>query len=155
MAIDPGTTESAWVVLDGTVPVSFGKAPNHSVLNLLRWPHPDAAYDELVIEQVESYGMPVGREVFDTVFWAGRFAQASRAGHHLLPRRAVKLALCGSPRANDATVRAALLDRYGGRHAKGSKHAPGPLHGMAGDVWQALGLGLAFLDTEDDRRAAR
>jgi hypothetical protein len=28
-----------------------------------------------VIERVESYGMAVGREVLDTMFWAGRFAR--------------------------------------------------------------------------------
>ena len=33
--------------------------------------------DVVVIEKIESYGMAVGAEVFDTVLWAGRFAEAA------------------------------------------------------------------------------
>jgi hypothetical protein len=33
--------------------------------------------DVVVIEKIESYGMAVGAEVFDTVWWAGRFAEAA------------------------------------------------------------------------------
>jgi hypothetical protein len=107
-------------------------------------PPPRAAGD---IEEIASYGMPVGREVFQTVFWAGRFAQAwSPAPFVLLPRRAVKLALCGSSRATDATIRQALIDRYGpGREkAIGSKKAPGPLYGLKKDLWSALALGVTY-----------
>ena len=82
--------------------------------------------DVVVIEQVESYGMAVGREVFETVRWAGRFEEAAHpVPVALLPRRTVKLHLCGSPRANDGNVRMALLDRFGGRElAVGRKSSP-------------------------------
>jgi hypothetical protein len=50
--------------------------------------------------------MAVGAEVFDTVLWAGRFAEAAhRVPVVMLPRRAVKLALCGDSRAKDANIR--------------------------------------------------
>lgn len=82
--------------------------------------------DVVVIEKVESYGMAVGAEVFDTVLWAGRFAEAAhRVPVVMLPRRAVKLALCGDSRAKDANIRQALIDRFGGSAAVGRKAAPG------------------------------
>jgi hypothetical protein len=98
-----------------------------------------------VIEKVESYGMAVGAEVFDTVLWAGRFAEAAhRVPVVMLPRRAVKLALCGDSRAKDANIRQALLDRFGGSAAIGRKAAPGPLYGIARDVWSALAIAVTY-----------
>ena len=59
--------------------------------------------------------------------WAGRFAEAAhRVPVVMLPRRAVKLALCGDSRAKDANIRQALIDRFGGSAAVGRKAAPGP-----------------------------
>lgn len=161
LALDPGCENSAVVSLwadkiDGFI------MPNQE---LLRWLGHDIddSYTRgwtLVIEQVESYGMPVGREVFETVFWSGRFAQAwaARGGVWILmPRRAVKLALCGSPRATDATIRQALVDRFGpGKdRAIGRKASPGPLYGIKADMWQALALGVVYQEmTQNDRSLA-
>jgi hypothetical protein len=101
--------------------------------------------DVVVIEKVESYGMAVGAEVFDTVLWAGRFAEAAhRVPVVLLPRRAVKLALCGDSRAKDANIRRALIDRFGGQAAIGRKASPGPLHGISRDVWAALAIAVTY-----------
>lgn len=146
-AIDPGPTESAWVMFDGTRPYDFDKEPNDELLMRL---HDIADPKVVVIEQVRSYGMPVGAEVFDTVHWSGRFHEAAaQRGWEvwLLPRKDVKLHVCGSPRANDATIRQALIDRFGGKDkAIGKKANPGPLHGAKADVWQAAALGLTWAD---------
>lgn len=117
LAIDPGSSQSAWLQFDGTRPRGFGLTANDVLVRALRT---GGLPDVVVIEKVESYGMAVGAEVFDTVFWAGRFAEAvHRIPVVLLPRRAVKLALCGDSRAKDANIRAALLDRFGGSAAVG------------------------------------
>jgi hypothetical protein len=122
LAIDPGSFQSAWLRYDGTRPVGFGITANDILVRALR---SGGLPDGVVIEKVESYGMALGAEVFDTVLWAGRFAEAAhRVPVVLLPRRAVKLALCGDSRAKDANIRQALTDRFGGSAAVGRKAVP-------------------------------
>lgn len=151
LAIDPGTADSAYVVLNNGVLGVHDKVPNADVLGMAQ--HYD--HDEVVIELVASYGMPVGREVFETVFWAGRFHQATKTRAYGLYRQEVKLHLCKSPKANDASIRMALIDRYGpGREkAIGTKKAPGPLYGVTKDVWAALALAVTWHDTRAQRVA--
>jgi hypothetical protein len=150
MAIDPGTRESAWLVYRGGVPQRFGIAANDELLAMLRAAADHLTLDVLVIEKIESYGMAVGAEVFDTVWWAGRFAEAAYpVPVVMLPRRAVKLALCGDSRAKDANIRAALIDRFGGSSAVGRKADPGPLYGIAKDVWSALAIACTYADTKE------
>lgn len=143
LSIDPGTKMSAVVFLKDGVPVVHGKFDNeHVVMGLPKW-----IYDTLVIERIASYGMPVGAEVFDTVLWAGRFWQASTAPVHFLPRMKIKQHLCHSQKANDATIRCALIDRFGGREAAiGNKAKPGVLYGIKADVWAALAVAVTFAD---------
>ncbi len=92
-------------------------------------------------------GMAVGREVFATVFWSGRFAQAWSEHHgnggtwSMLPRRAVKLALCSSMKAKDTNIRQALLDRYGGA---ASAKKGGPLYGLKSHMWSALAIAETY-----------
>jgi hypothetical protein len=142
LAIDPGTTRSAWLRFDAVRPQGFGITANDVLVQALR---SGGLPEVVVIEKVESYGMAVGAEVFDTVFWSGRFAEAaSRVAVVMLPRRAVKLALCGDSRAKDANIRQALIDRFGGSAAVGRKAAPGPLYGISRDVWSALAIAVTY-----------
>ena len=70
--------------------------------------------DFLALEMIASYGMAVGKEVFETCVWIGRFQQKWRwpAEVRFVYRQDVKLHLCGSPRAKDANIRQALLDMF-------------------------------------------
>lgn len=150
LAIDPGTTESGWVQLANGQPAASGKTENGALLEMVG---ECLAFDMLAIEMVASYGMAVGEEVFRTVWWTGRFAEAWWAGGNGLPReikrKAVCLHLCNSPRANDSNVRQALIDRWGGKAAAiGNARAPGPLHAVKGDAWQALGVAVTALETQ-------
>ena len=118
--------------------------PNKDVLGYIRrsncW--------TLNIEMIASYGMAVGKEVFETCVWVGRFIEvweATGRNHppELIYRREVKLHLCNSAKAKDANIRQALIDRYGDKQkAIGKKASPGPLYGMAGDCWAALGIAV-------------
>lgn len=138
-AVDPGNVESAYVLLDhqGTI-VAFDKVENGVLLERVRI----AQYDHLACEMIASYGMPVGRSVFDTCIFIGRILESSRKPVTLIPRLEVKLELCKSPKANDSTIRTALVDLYG---APGRKANPGATYGISGDVWAALAVGVTYL----------
>jgi hypothetical protein len=149
LAIDPGTTLSAYIDYIPALPPSgckFGKISNDELLYTVLEPAARAGAD-IAIENVASYGMAVGREVFETVLWIGRFYQAAVAAGstpHLIYRREVKVHLCGNMKANDANIRQALLDRFGG---KGTKKNPGPTYGLKADVWSALAIAVTWHDT--------
>ena len=147
LAIDPGTTESGYVLLKRGVPVEFGKVPNDDLLERCH-KSPNNRLNRMAIEMVASYGMAVGAEVFETCVWAGRFIEAGGGGEVRVYRRDVKLHLTGQTRAKDANVRQALIDRFGPGKDKaiGKKASPGPLYGMAGDAWQALALAVYVHD---------
>src|SRR5262245_51419845 len=130
LAIDPGTEVGAWVRYDGGRVIDHGIERNADLLRRLS----TGTDPDVVFEAIESYGMAVGREVFETVWWTGRFFEAAtRAGSNAsrLARKAVKIHLCGSARAQDSNIRVALCDRFGGQlAAKGTKKEPGPLFGI-------------------------
>lgn len=139
LAIDPGTTQSGWCTfVNGKVDQS-GVWENSGLLKHVKSPYQDAT--TLAIEMVASYGMPVGREVFETVRWIGRFQQAWREPESvlLIYRRDVKLYLCGSMKAKDANVRQALIDKLG---PAGTKKAPGPLYGVKSHAWAAVAVAV-------------
>lgn len=147
IAIDPGNEFSAWARLHEGLPHDAAKIPNAELLNALRSEWVPQAVDMLAIEMIASYGMPVGREVFETCLWIGRFLEAwnARGGKvALVYRRDVKLFHCESVRATDANIRASIIDRFGPGKVKaiGTKKAPGPLYGWKGDEWSALAVAL-------------
>lgn len=152
LAIDPGDEESALVLLESSdIPVAHRKSANevirHSLVALgAQHAHRDlSAPTHLAIEMIASYGMPVGREVFETCLWIGRFIEAWGGPFTLVYRKDVKMFLCGNTRAKDANIRQALIDLYGGKDvAIGKAKTPGPLHGLAGDEWAALGVGVTW-----------
>jgi len=146
VALDPGTDRTGCVVLDGARVISSDVHPNEWMLGHLR-SAVDVGEQLLAVEWLASYGMPVGKEVFVTALWIGRFVEAwvSRGGRvRLVYRRDVKLHLCGQARAKDPNVRQALIDLYGpGKDvAIGRKATPGPLYGVSSHAWSALAVGV-------------
>ena len=146
LAIDPGPTESAWVVWDGERIIEHGKAECAEVLNVMR---SGRCLTHVVCERIRSYGMPAGAELFETAEWCGRYQQAAvdqGIQWCWMTRKDVKLNLCGQTRAKDANIRQAIIDRFGGSIAIGRKASPGPLYGTSGDVWAALAVALTWCD---------
>lgn len=138
LAIDPGTEQSGWVLLrDGAVEDS-GVHKNHDVL---LWVQAGQDADVLAIEMMRARGMPTSNDEFKTLVWIGRFQQAWRDPEavRLVYRQDVKLHVCGSMKAKDANIRAALLDQVG---PQGKKSAPGPTFGVKSHAWAALGVAV-------------
>lgn len=145
LAIDPGTTHSGWVLMRDGKPVDGGVVENAEMLGRIEdWP-----WASLAIEMIASYGMAVGKEVFETCVWIGRFVQAAGPERvRLVYRRDVKLHLCGNARAKDANIRQALIDLYGGKAAAiGDKKRPGPLYAVKSHAWAALGVAVTAANT--------
>ncbi len=154
LAIDPGTTESAWCVFDGSQVINCAIEDNQVVRGMLN--RSDLTEYSVAIEMIASYGMPVGKEVFETCVWIGRFMEASivncAPSCSLVYRKDVKLHLCGISRAKDGNVRQSLIDRFepsgGGKIPQiGTKKQPGPLYGVSSHVWSALAVAVTFHDT--------
>lgn len=147
LAIDPGPKFSAWIVMRDGALVRFDKMDNQTLIEQFG---EFSAFlndvDHLAIEMVESFGMAVGAEVFETVFWVGRFVEAAGIPFTRVYRKEVKMHLCHSMRAKDGNIRQAIIDRYGGESAIGRKKNPGPLYGVSGDVWSALAVALTWSD---------
>jgi hypothetical protein len=161
LAIDPGSEHSGFVLYDTATqrPLEFGKPPNDLILGLID----TVTADVLAVEMIASYGMAVGAEVFETCVWIGRFIERWKHTDSLYKEHAVeqvyrsevKLHLCNSARAKDANVRQALIDRYGGKDkAIGKKATPGPLYGLSGDCWSALGVAVTVAERDRMQVAA-
>ena len=166
LAIDPGNTESGYALIDQDTrrPVEVGKVPNEELLERLLelcvGTYPDHCRDDvptidrIAIEMVASYGMAVGKEVFETCTWIGRFQQmadiyAEETPCDLVYRRDVKLHHCGSAKAKDSNITQALIDRFASgepNRGKGTKAAPGFFFGFKADIWQAFALAVLVAD---------
>lgn len=149
-AVDPGSAQSAYCMLDKNArPIHFAKLPNEDLIPLLR--NYSVHMKSVVIERVASYGMPVGREVFDTCEWIGRYTQVAvdlKLPVEYILRQEEKLTICKSPKANDATIRKALIDRFAShdfRSGKGTKKDPDFFYGFKADCWMAFAVGVSYL----------
>lgn len=151
IAIDPGTTKSAIVRWDGSRITCADIQQNEGIAVGL-----DCSFnpqtDLLCIEMVASYGMAVGKEVFETVRWIGHFERIwlyrrPTVPSRLIYRRDVKLHHCGSARAKDANIRQALIDKYG---APGTKKSPGATYGLKSHLWSAFAIAAYVAETAKD-----
>ena len=137
LGIDPGNTKSAYVVYNTNEKIILEKGliPNEELLDTLKYL---CVVDDIhvYIEMVASYGMTVGKEVFDTCVWIGRFTQKlydeGVTEVASVYRKEVKLILCNSLRAKDKHIHRACLDRLGKEKTKGIVH----------DMWSALAICL-------------
>lgn len=170
LAIDPANVESGWVLMDAVTyePLAFNKTANEDFRDMIYSGRFDGVDDYVevegsdecvvAIEMVASYGMPVGKEVFDTCVWIGRFVEScmkARQGYahlyeqpELVYRKNVKTHLCGGhTNAKDANVRQALIDRFAKTASgKGTKKEPDWFYGFKADMWQAYAVGVTYLD---------
>lgn len=155
-AIDPGNVYSAYCVVDAETlrPLDFAKVPNEELREYIK----DFRFDEndrAAVEMLQSYGNLIGKDVLDTAVWIGRFAE--RLDRKLLHpaemvyRMEEKMHICHSPKAGDAEIRRALIDRFckhDFRNGKGTKKSPDWFYGFKADVWAAYAVALTFIETK-------
>ena len=158
LAIDPGTTESAYVLYKEKRLLGFDKVPNHDMLTIIA----NVKTSFMAIETPRCYGMVTGATLMDTSEWVGIFRHAygldkayhvyRKSQNYTIGIESVCMHLCHNNRANDSNVRRAILDRYpatgGGKTPqKGTKAQPGPLFGVSKDVFSALAVAITFDET--------
>ncbi|MCE5224574.1 MAG: hypothetical protein LLG05_01790 [Porphyromonadaceae bacterium] len=132
LAIDPGNEKSAFVLFDTDTQEIYDKRILDN--GLLMGYMTDVVYDELVIEMIASYGMPVGKTVFETCVWIGRFIEFAKKPFTLIYRKDEKMFLCNSMKAKDSNIRQALIDLLGKEKTKGCSN----------DIWAALAVAVTF-----------
>lgn len=171
MAIDPGTTESAYVILDDQYQIlSADKVGNDVILSIIA----DApGLDAVIIEDIEprysssdrsAAGAVMGQSTIETIKAFGRFSwQASLRGLMVgsIFRRDERSCLIPTkrnglpplpetaPKHADGQIRASLIRRFA-RHdqerGRGTKANPDTFYGFHGDMWQAMAVGVTWLD---------
>ena len=154
LALDPGTSQTGYAIVAEDMRVlEHGILSNKYLLLKISNCFTEGGFDHkinrIAIEMIASYGMPVGREVFETCIWIGRFQQVWYAPEDamLIYRADIKRHLCGTTKAKDANIRQAIIDLYeptgGGTTPQiGTKSQPGPLYGVSSHVWPAIGVGI-------------
>lgn len=173
LGIDPGSVHSGVVLYDEdrAKVISSGDVDNDTLLNVLRlgfWGSFVLTDCDLAIEDIEGMGQMVGRDVFETCVWIGRFIEAWEHGYeqkkaHRISRGDEKVVLCGrktvlNPKTgkrmnvSDSMIRAAIIDRFpstgGGKIPQiGIVKNKGPLFGVSGHAWSALAVVLTYLET--------
>lgn len=168
LAIDPGTRQSGWAVLDATEAVlTAGKTDNGWLLDCIAAgsvARPDGtgiAFDHLVIEVMDRIFGPSDAMVIETLIWTGRFLERALSSERIA-RKVVLTRLFGKVvRKADAATHRFIVDRYaeragdplGGRSAAvGTVRAPGPLYGVKADAWQAIAVGIAWFGRDEETR---
>ncbi|MBU3205164.1 hypothetical protein [Clostridium algidicarnis] len=154
LAIDPGSAESAYVVLDKDLkPKIFGKVKNEDLLEDLKMDKfiekDNGEQDHFVIEMIASYGMAVGATVFDTCVWIGRFIEAIDDEVTYIYRKDEKMNLCHTMKAKDSNIRQALIDRFAQhdfKNGKGTKKNKDVFYGFYKDCWSAMAVGVTYYD---------
>ncbi|MEG1506036.1 MAG: hypothetical protein RR478_00910 [Bacilli bacterium] len=142
LSIDPGNVLSAYCLIDVKTykPIEFGKIDNFELLDKMK----TLKYDFLAIEMVACYGMAVGKTVFETCVWIGRYIQSkSCKEYEYVYRKDEKINICNSMKAKDGNIRQSLIDRFG---IVGTKANNGFFYGFKADIWSAFAVGITYLD---------
>lgn len=156
LAIDPGDVQSAFVFMDMETykPLYFAKDDNNIVLGYIVEYVRENEVKSVAIEMIASYGMGVGKTVFETCVWIGRFSERLElrgCNVDYIYRKDEKMNICKSMKAKDSNIRIALVDRFAQfdkKTGKGTKKNPDWFYGFSADCWQAYAVGTTWLDIQ-------
>lgn len=157
LAIDPGNIQSAYCIIDSETykPYVHKKLDNQELLDIL-WGRSHNC-DPVILEGISSYGGKVGKSIFDTLFWSGRFYEAASKTCFHAPDRILRVSvrshICGNVNHGDKDIRKALIERFAAhdrKNGKGTKNNPDWFYGFANDEWAAYAVGVTYLDTHKE-----
>lgn len=174
IAIDPGTTHSAYVMLheDYSI-ISAAKVENEALRQLIML----GGADDMAIECMEprhlQNGM-IGEETYGTCYWIGVYMECARRQDmpvhrvyrveersRIIPSKKNRLPALPewAGKSADAQIRAALIQRFAKfdkKNGKGTVKQKDVFYGFARDVWNAFAVGVVHLDkrAEEARRRA-
>lgn len=182
LALDTGSTRTGWVLFDeeadrrGLDPImAHGITENEELFAVvfgtaqLLIGLDGYRHMRVAAEWFELHGMRTPPSLLESVFWLGRFTEALGGSVDRITRREVTTHLLGKGwrkqaasgqyekrPTTDSLVRAALIARYGPLEADaiGTASAPGPLYGIAGDRWAALGVAVTWADRQREAVAS-
>lgn len=156
LALDTGTTSTGFAYVEFSkhchpTLLNFGIIGNQDILKMIG----ESKHDAIVMENFQCMGMAVGISTFNAAIWLGRFVEAARRSDpsqtvYLMHRSAIKMEICGTPRAKDPNIRQAIIDMYpvgqgGGKVPQiGINKQRGPLYGVSSHVWSALAVAISF-----------
>jgi len=152
IGIDPGSEETAYAVMaeDYTV-VEADKQDNEQFLDSTLPSLIRSGINTVVVEGIQSYGMAVGKTVFETCYIVGecrRVAKIEGAESYIYARPEYARALVGGMKVKDSMVRQALMTRFGG-DKKGE-----PLHLLKGNSDKRSAFAIAVYHADKRRFAA-
>lgn len=158
LAIDPGTLKSGWVIYNTKTHEieDKGITDNFGLKLFIKSNINEGIFGSVAVEMIASYGMPVGREVFETCLYIGQLMQMfddSYIDCKLIYRKEVKDYICQNGKAKDPQIRQALIDEFpktgGGKKPQiGNKKQPGRLYGVTSHIWAALGVAITHAKKE-------
>lgn len=152
LGIDPGNIQSAYVLTDNDLNIhKFEKKSNEALIEefeaMLILYSPKVA-----IEMIASYGMAVGKEVFETCVFIGQLKESCRRvgiEPTYIYRKDEKVNLCNNMKAKDTNIRRALIDRFAKHdftNGKGTKKNPDVFYGFKADIWAAMAVTVTYHD---------
>lgn len=133
--VDPGPVQSAIAYYNGKA-IRALTVDNVVLIESFRI---EQVPQHICIEKMQSFGMPVGAEVFETCIWIGRYFEVLKSKGvevTLMARPTIKAHIVGTVRSKDKDVRAALIQRLGVEVTKD----------ITGHQWAALAVAVCLYD---------
>jgi len=157
IGIDPGPEKSGFCLYHHETPrlIDVGYEKNRALLMKIKQSNADG----LACENVKCYGMNVGQDIFDSLYWIGRFMQCWMENHHRACKRIFRgevcAHFCNNPKATKPQIKRVLMDRFG---EMPTKKKPVAFYGPRGDIrlvgdhmWDSLAIAVCYADTKGDK----
>lgn len=157
LAVDPGTTKSGFVVYDTAEREILDKGilPNEELVEQIWVYNKGEQFPSVLVYEGMNLYHAVSEDTIQTLQWCGEFRFAFRICDYTCPCVEIKRSAIRKHFGvkNDAGIRAALIDRFGGSRqaAIGTKKQPGKLYGVNSHIWSALAVAVCYTEQQEEK----